>query len=179
MDLSGKRVAILATDLFEEVELTGPKEALEEAGAETVVIAPHRGQLQAARHADKTITVPVEQTLNEADPEEYDAVLVPGGTLNADALRTEPAAQHFVRAIEEAGKPLAVICHGPWLLVSAGLVQGRRLTSYPTIADDLKNADAEWVDAEVVVDDNWVSSRRPGDVPAFNKAFLSLLAARA
>jgi protease I len=179
MDIDDKAIAIVATDLFEETELTKPKAALEAAGARVRIIAPHGGRLQAVRHERKTIVVPVDQTLQAANPEDYDAVLIPGGTLNTDALRTNVSAQEFVRSIEEAGKPLGVICHGPWLLISAGLVQGRRLTSYHTMADDLRNAGAEWVDEEVVIDDNWVSSRRPGDIAAFNKAFIKLLSEQA
>jgi len=176
MEIAGKRVAIIATDLFEESELVRPKEALDQAGAKTEVIAPHAGQIQAVRHDTKTIKIDVDKTLAEAVPESYDAVLLPGGALNADALRVNPKAQEFVRAMDEAAKPVAVICHGPWLLVSAGLVQGRHLTSYHTIADDLKNAGAEWSDEEVVVDGNWVSSRQPDDIPAFNDAVIKLIA---
>ncbi len=178
MDLTGKTIAIVATDLFEEIELTGPQVALEQAGAKTVVIAPHTGQIQAIHHDAKTQAVTVDVSLAGADPNDYDAVMLPGGTLNADALRVEGGAQEFVRAIEEAGKPVGVICHGAWLLISAGLVQGRHLTSYFTIADDLRNAGAEWTDQPVVVDDNWVSSRRPDDVPVFCEALVKLIAER-
>jgi protease I len=176
MEIAGKRVAVIATDLFEESELVKPKEALDQAGAKTEVIAPHGGELQAVRHDAKTIKVEIDKTLDEVAPEDYDAVLLPGGAFNADALRVNGTAQAFVRAMDEAGKPVAVICHGPWLLVSAGLVQGRHLTSYHTIADDLKNAGAEWTDDEVVVDGNWVSSRQPDDIPAFNDAMIKLIA---
>jgi protease I len=147
--LTGKKIAILATDLTEEAEIIEPKKALDEAGATTVVIAPHPGNIQLVQHDKKTQTLPVDQTLAQVDPAEFDAAVLPGGAMNADALRVEQEAQEFVRAIDEAGKPLAVICHAPWLLVSAGLAKGRKLTSYHTIADDLRNAGADWSDQEV------------------------------
>jgi protease I len=175
-DLNGFRVAMLATDGFEESELTEPKQALEGAGARVDVIAPKRGDIQAFRHHDKSITVPVDRTLDEARPEEYDGVMLPGGALNADALRVEPRAKRFLRAMWEAGRPFAVICHAPWELVSAGLAEGRRLTSYHTIQDDLKNAGAHWVDEEVVVDGQLVTSRQPDDIPAFNREMLRVFA---
>jgi len=175
MDIKGKRVAIIATDLFEEAELYEPKQALEEAGAEVAVIAPHDGEIQAVQHIEKTRKIPVDLTLAQANPDDFDAVLLPGGAMNADALRVERSAQEFVRHLDTTGKPVAVICHGPWLLISARIIKGRRLTSYHTIADDLANAGAEWVDQEVITDKNWVSSRKPADIPAFNKAFIALL----
>lgn len=175
-ELEGVRVAILATDLFEESELLQPKQALEQAGATTVVIAPKAGKIQAVKHDEKTVQVPVDLTLEKANPGEFDAVLLPGGAMNADALRTEKKAQEFVRAIDAAGQPLAVICHGPWLLVSADLVQGRTMTSYHTIQDDVRCGGANWVDKEVVVDRNWVSSRKPEDIPAFNRETIALIA---
>ncbi len=176
MDLSGKTVAILATGLFEESELVEPKAALDRAGAKTVIIAPHDGEIQALRHADKTITVPVDEVLSRAAPEDYDAVVLPGGAMNADHLRIDKHAQEFVRTIDEAGKPVAAICHAPWLLISAKLVEGRNMTSYHTIADDLINAGAKWTNQEVVVDGNWVTSRKPADIPAFNDAAIKLIA---
>jgi len=172
--LDGLRVAILATDLFEEAELIEPRKALEEAGAQTVVVAPKAGEIQAVQHDKKTQKVKVDMTLQEARPSDFDAVLLPGGAMNADALRMEKQAQQFVRNMDEAGKPIAVICHGPWLLVSAGLVEGRQMTSYFTIQDDLKNAGANWVDDTSVRDRNWVSSRQPTDIPAFNRNMLEL-----
>jgi len=175
-NLSGIRVAILATDLFEEAELVKPKEALEQAGAKTTVVAPHAGEIQAVQHDKKTQKVKVDQTLSEAVPGDFDAVLLPGGAMNADALRVEKKAQQFVQEIDRAGKPIAVICHGPWLLISAGLARGRKLTSYHTIQDDLKNAGANWQDSEVVRDRNWVSSRQPSDIPAFNREVTNLFA---
>jgi protease I len=172
--LAGKRVAILVTDLFEQVELTGPRDALREAGAETVIVAPKPGEVQGANHDEKADRFPVQATLSEAYPGDYDAVLLPGGTMNADALRMDAEAQRFVKKMQDDGKPIAVICHGPWLLVSAGLVTGRTLTSWPSLADDIRNAGGEWVDRQVVRDGNWVSSRKPDDIPAFNREMLAL-----
>ena len=174
--LQGARVAILATDLFEEAELIETRKALDEAGAQTVVIAPKSGEIQAVQHDKKTQKVKVDMTLDEARPNDFDAVLLPGGAMNADALRMEKKAQEFVKNIDEAGKPIAVICHGPWLLVSAGLTEGRRMTSYFTIQDDLKNAGVEWVDQASVLDRNWLSSRKPDDIPEFNRVMLQLFA---
>lgn len=172
--LEGLRVAILATDLFEEAELIEPRKALQEAGAKTTVIAPKAGEIQAVQHDKKTQKVKVDMTLDQARPDEFDAVLLPGGAMNADALRMEKGAQDFVKNINSAGKPIAVICHGPWLLISAGLVSGRHMTSYHTIQDDLKNAGANWVDEVSVRDRNWVSSRKPSDIPQFNRNMIEL-----
>jgi len=174
--LEGLRVAIIATDLFEEAELLEPRKALDEAGAKTSVISPKSGEIQAVRHDTKTQKVKVDKTLEEAKPDDYDAVLLPGGAMNADALRMEKKAQEFVRKFDREGKPIAVICHGPWLLVSAGLVRGRHMTSYSTIQDDLKNAGANWVDEASVRDRNWVSSRQPSDIPQFNQNLIQLFA---
>jgi protease I len=168
------RVAIVLTDDFEEVEMTEPRKFLESQGAKTVLIAPHSGKVQGMRHDKKSEAYPVDQTLDKANPEEFDALLLPGGALNADALRLERKAQEFARVFDRQGKPIAVICHGPWLLVSAGLVKGRTLTSYHTIRDDIVNAGGEWVDSEAVVDRNWVSSRQPGDIPKFNEKMKGL-----
>ncbi len=173
-NLEGLRVAILATDLFEEPELVETRKALQEAGARTFVIAPKAGEIQAVRHDTKTQKVKVDMTLDQAKPEEFDAVLLPGGAMNADALRMEKKAQEFVKAIDREGKPIAVICHGPWLLISAGLVKGQHITSYYTIQDDLKNAGAIWEDKAVVRDRKLVSSRKPDDIPQFNKAMIEL-----
>lgn len=167
-------VAIIATDGFEQAELIEPRKALEEAGAQTTVIAPKSGKIQGFKHDEKAEKVDVDLTLNEANADRFDAVLLPGGALNADALRMEKKAQEFVRHIDEAKKPIAVICHGPWLLVSAKLAKGRKLTSYHTIQDDLRNAGADWSDQAVVTDRNWVSSRQPSDIPAFNEAMIGL-----
>jgi protease I len=170
------RVAIMATDGFEESELTEPMRSLREAGAKVEVIAPKGGSIQGFRHFDKGQSVAVDRTLDEAKPEEYDALMLPGGALNADALRVVPRAQEYVRSFQEAGKPIAAICHAPWTLISAGVVRGRTLTSYHTIQDDVRNAGGRWVDREVVEDGNWVTSRQPSDLPAFNKAMLRLFA---
>ncbi|HEU4505799.1 MAG TPA: type 1 glutamine amidotransferase domain-containing protein [Nitrospira sp.] len=174
--LQGMRVAILATDDFEQSELTEPKQALEEAGATALIISPQSGEIQGMKHDEKADRFAVDQVLAEADPEQFDAAVLPGGALNADALRVVPEAKNFIKAIDRAGKPIAVICHGPWLLVSTGLVSGRKMTSYHTIQDDLRNAGAEWQDAEVLRDRNWVSSRKPADLPAFNREMLTLFA---
>jgi protease I len=174
--LDHMRIAILVTQGFEQSELTEPRKALEQAGAHTTLIAPKPGKVQSMRHHEKAEQFDVDLTLDAANPDDFDAVLLPGGALNADALRVEPRAQDFVRRIDRAGKPIAVICHGPWLLVSAGLTRGRTMTSYHTIQDDLRNAGATWVDREVVRDRNWVSSRQPSDIPAFNREMLALFA---
>lgn len=174
--LNGARIAILATDGFEEAELTGPLKALQDAGAQVDVIAPHGGQIQAFQHHDKSITVPVTKTLDEARAEDYDGLVLPGGALNADEMRTQEKVKQFVAYFDSSRKPLSVICHAPWELVSAGLIEGRTLTSWPSIQDDIKNAGGNWVDREVVVDGNLVTSRMPDDLPAFNRETISLIA---
>ncbi|GCE14383.1 type 1 glutamine amidotransferase domain-containing protein [Tengunoibacter tsumagoiensis] len=174
--LTGMRVAILVTDDFEQAEMTEPKKALEHAGAQTMIISTKPGQVTGVNHDVKADSFPVDKTLDEVKPEEFDAVLLPGGAINADTLRMEGKAQNFVKTINSAGRPIAVICHAPWLLISAGCVNGRKMTSYYTIQDDLKNAGAHWVDQEVVRDGNWVSSRSPKDLPAFNSAMVALFA---
>jgi protease I len=176
--LEGMRVAVIATDGFEESELLEPRKALDDLRAETVVVAPEAGELQGMKHDEKGETVDVDLTLDRANPDEFDAVLLPGGALNADALRVEPRAQEFVRKMDRAGKPMAVICHAPWLLVSAGLVKGRTLTAYHTIQDDIRNAGGKWVDREVVPDRNWVTSRQPSDIPAFNSEMIRLFSSQ-
>jgi protease I len=168
------RVAILATDDFEQSELAEPKRALEEAGANALIVSPKSGEIQGMNHDEKADRFRVDQSLAEADPEQFDAAVLPGGALNADALRAVPEAKRFIAAMDQAGKPIAVICHGSWLLVSAGLVSGRTMTSYHTIQDDLRNAGADWRDVEVLRDRNWISSRRPADLPAFNREMLRL-----
>jgi protease I len=172
--LNGLRVAILATDGFEEAELLEPRKALDAAGAKTTVIAPKSGKIQGMKHDEKSGKVAVDATFDNANPADFDAVLLPGGALNADALRVVRPAQQFVQEANNAHKPIAFICHAPWLLVSAGLTKGRTLTSYHTIQDDLRNAGAKWVDKEVVRDGNFVSSRQPTDIPAFNREMISL-----
>lgn len=173
-DLNNIRVAVLATDGFEQAELTEPVKALKEAGARVDVISPKSGQIQGFQHHDKGDMVPVDRTLDEASSNEYDAVVLPGGALNADAMRVEPKVQTFLKEAVAAGKPMAMICHAPWELISAGLVKGKTLTSYHTIQDDLKNAGANWVDQQVVVDGTLVSSRKPDDLPAFNREMIAL-----
>ncbi len=174
-ELNNVRIAVLATDGFEESELTEPVKALKAAGARVDVISLKPGQIQAFRHDEKSITVPVDRTLDSVRPEDYDGLLLPGGTMNADTIRVEPSVQQFVRAFAEAGKPMAAICHAPWVLVSAGLIKGRTLTSYKTIQDDIRNAGGNWIDREVVVDGMLVTSRQPSDIPAFNRELISLL----
>ena len=172
--LEGMRVAILATNGVEQAELTEPRKALDEAGARTTLIAPKNGKVKAMKHDEAGDQFDVDMTLDKANPEDFDAILLPGGALNADALRMEHAAQEFVRYMDDSGKPIAVICHAPWLLVSAGLVDGRTLTSYYTIQDDIRNAEGQWMDKEVVRDQNWVSSRQPSDIPVFNQEMIKL-----
>lgn len=174
--LKGMRIAILATDMVEEVELVEPRQALEDVGATTELIAPKEGEIQSANHFDKGEKYQVDATLEEVEPTDYDAVYLPGGALNADNLRVEPLAQRFIQAMVSTGKAVAVICHGAWLLVSSGVVDGKQMTSYHTIADDIRNAHGEWVDEPVVIDELLVSSRQPDDIPAFNKAMVGLFA---
>jgi protease I len=176
--LDNLKVAILATNGFEEAELIEPRKALDDAGARTEVLAPKEGAIQGFKHHDKASTVRVDRTIVSANPDDYDAVLLPGGALNADQLRVDPDAKRFITAMDQAGKPFAIICHAPWELISADLVRGRRITSYHTIQDDLRNAGAHWEDREVVVDNNWVSSRQPDDIPAFNREMLRLFQSR-
>ncbi len=173
-NLDGMRVAIIALDGFEEVELTEPKKALEQAGAKVDVISQNAGEIQGFRHHDKAGKVKVDKTLDGARPDEYDALLLPGGALNADEARMNPQIRQFIREMHRAEKPMAVICHAPWELISAEAVRGRKLTSWPTIQDDLRNAGAEWVDRECVVDQNLVTSRGPQDLPAFNREMVAL-----
>ena len=172
-DLDGIRVAIVLDTDFEQVEMTEPRKALENAGASCRLIST-RKEVTGMKHDEKKDTFKVDLPLDGANPDEFDAVLLPGGALNADSLRVQKQAQDFVRKMDEAGKPMAVICHAPWLLVSAGLAKGRHLTSYHTIQDDMRNAGAKWEDREVIVDDNLVTSRQPSDIPAFNREMIGL-----
>ena len=165
--LSGKTVAILATDGFEQVELTEPMKALKAAGATVEIVSLKSGEIQGFNHFDKGDTFRVDRSLDETDPSRYEALMLPGGAHNPDQLRVEDKALAFVRAFFDASKPVAAICHAPWLLIDAGVAEGRKLTSYKTIRTDLKNAGAEVVDEEVVVDDGLVTSRDPDDLPAF------------
>jgi protease I len=166
-DISGKTIAILATDGFEQSELIEPKKALEQAGATVHVVSPKEGRIRGWDHTDWGQEVPVDVALEKAKAEDYDALVLPGGQINPDKLRLEPKAVDFVKAFFQAGKPVGAICHGPWLLVEADVARGRTVTSYPSIRTDLKNAGAEWVDREVVVDQGLVTSRRPDDLPVF------------
>jgi protease I len=170
--LKGKRVAILATDGFEQVELTEPKKALEDAGAETQVVSPKDGQIKGWNHTDWGEPVSVDVNLKSAQAGDYDALLLPGGVMNPDRLRMDPAAVRFAKAFFEASKPVAAICHGPWLLVEAGVLKGRKVTSWPSLKTDITNAGGQWTDQEVVTDQGLVTSRKPDDIPAFNKKII-------
>jgi len=174
--LSGKKVAILVEDGFEQVELTSPKEALEAAGAKTYIISPKAGKVKGWEHTNWGKEFPVDVGLDQAKADNYDALLLPGGVMNPDKLRTNKKAVEFVRSFFDQAKPVAAICHGPWMLVEADVVEGRMLTSYPSIQTDLKNAGANWVDQEVVVDRGLVTSRKPDDLPAFNRKIVEEIA---
>ncbi|MGV3722103.1 MAG: type 1 glutamine amidotransferase domain-containing protein [Actinomycetota bacterium] len=168
------RVAAVVADGFEQVELTGPREALTDAGAKVSVISLKPGQVQGFNHFDRGDKFPVDDTVDHANPEDFDALLLPGGVHSPDQLRAEESVLEFIRAFDRDGKPMAVICHGPWLLVSTGIARGRRLTSYHTIKDDLINAGAQWEDQAPIVEGNLVTARNPNDIPAFNNAMLEL-----
>ena len=170
--LDGKKVAILVTDGFEQVEMTKPREALNQVGAETKIVSLKRGKIQGMQHADKGDKFDVDLTLDEARPEEFDALMIPGGLMNPDALRSNDDALEFTRHFFREGKPVAAICHGPWVLIDAGVVRGRTLTSWPAIKTDVKNAGGKWVNEQVVVDNGLVTSRQPDDIPAFNKKMI-------
>ncbi|WP_322015677.1 type 1 glutamine amidotransferase domain-containing protein [Paraburkholderia sp. J12] len=174
--LAGCKVAVLAVDGFEQAELFEPRRALQEAGAEAHVVSAKPGRIQGFRHTEKGHTVEVDVTFDKARPEEYDAVVLPGGVVNGDAIRLLPEAQEFVRAVNKAGKPIGVICHGGWLPISAGLVKGHKMTSWPSLQDDIRNAGGTWVDAQVVEDGNFITSRKPNDLPAFNKKLIEQIA---
>ncbi len=165
--LAGKTVAVVATDGFEQVELTEPVKALKNAGAEVHIVAPKSGEIQGMNHDEKGDKVRVDKTFSQANETEYDALMLPGGVANPDNLRLEREAIAFIRRFVEDDKPIAAICHAPWTLIDAGGVEGRRMTSWPSLKNDLKNAGATWVDEEVVVDNGLVTSRKPGDLPAF------------
>ncbi|WP_321782861.1 type 1 glutamine amidotransferase domain-containing protein [Paraburkholderia sp. J94] len=176
-ELEHCKVAILAVDGFEEVELTGPQQALIEAGAHVDVISSEPGEIQGFRHIDKGARVKVDRTFAQAKPDDYDAVVLPGGVINGDAIRLIPEAQAFVKSANAAHKPIAAICHGGWLPVSAGIVKGRTMTSWPSLQDDIRNAGGTWVDQRVVRDGNFVTSRKPDDLPAFNAELIACLTA--
>lgn len=171
-ELNGQRIAILVTDGFEQVEMTAPREALGQAGAKTDLISPKQGEVQAWVHFDKGKRFPVDVPLDAAKPGDYDALLLPGGVANPDQLRMIPKAVEFVRAFFKDQKPVAAICHGPWMLVEADAVRGRTLTSWPSVKTDIRNAGGNWVDRELVRDGNLVTSRKPDDIPAFNKGMI-------
>lgn len=170
--LDGKRIAILVADGFEQVELTEPKRALEEAGAETQIVSPAKGEVQGWNHDEKADKFPVDVPLEQARSDEYDALLLPGGVRNPDLLRMQTRAVEFVKNFFAAGKPVAAICHAPWMLIEANAVRGKRIASWPSIKTDLRNAGAEWVDDQVVVDNSLVTSRKPADIPAFNQRMI-------
>lgn len=175
-ELQHKRVAVFASNGVEKSELTEPVKALKEAGAQVEVISQKREPIQAFEHHSPSSKIPVDRSIDDVSADQYDALMLPGGALNADGTRIDPKVQQFVRQFGEERKPMAVICHAPWLLASTGLARGRTLTSWPTIQDDMRNAGAQWVDREVVVDDNLVTSRGPKDLPAFNKSMIELFA---
>jgi deglycase len=172
--LKGKKVAILAADMFERVELEEPRKALEDAGADADIVSIHGGEIKGFDHFDPANTVQVDRTVEEVSPDDYDALMIPGGVGNPDQLRGDENAVSFVREFHRAGKPIAVICHGPWMLVESGVVRGKRVTSWPTLETDIRNAGGDWVDGEVVVDGNLVTSRKPDDIPAFNREMLRI-----
>jgi protease I len=166
-DLNGKRIAFLATDMVEQVELTEPWKAVEQAGATPELVSLEEGEIQGFNHYDKADTFPVDRTVDEASTDDYDGLVLPGGVGNPDTLRMDEDAVAFVRGFVEGGKPVAVICHGSWTLVEADVVRGRTLTSFPSVRTDIRNAGGNWVDEKVVVDDGLISSRKPDDLPAF------------
>jgi protease I len=171
-ELQGLRVAILVENGFEESELIQPREALDNAGAITDVVSPVASTVKAWKHGDWGTTVEVDMPLAQANPDQYDALLLPGGVMNPDKLRMNPDAIEFVQAFVDAAKPIAAICHGPWTLIETGAVRGRRMTSWPSLRSDLENAGAQWVDEECVVDNGLVTSRKPADIPAFNERMI-------
>lgn len=176
-ELQGRRVAILATDGVEQVELTKPRDALHQAGARTDLINLKPGKIQGFNHLDKGDTFPVDRTVSEARVEDYDALVLPGGVANPDALRIDEKAVAFVRRFGESGKPIAAICHAPWTLIEAGIVRGRTLTSWPSLQTDIRNAGGNWVDRDVQVDGDLVTSRKPDDLPAFCAKLIEVFAA--
>ena len=175
-NLAGKRVAILATDGVEQVELIEPRKALDDAGAVTTVISPKGGSIKGWQHDHWGDEIPVDLALAEARADEFDALLLPGGVMNPDRLRTNRDAVAFVRDVFQAGRPVAAICHGPWMLVEAGVVRGRTVTSWPSLQTDIRNAGGDWVDREVVTDEGLVTSRKPDDIPAFNRKMIEEIA---
>ena len=177
LGLKGRKVAILATDGVEQVELEQPRRALDAAGAITHIVSPKQDSIQAMNHDDKGARIPVDRMLGDVRPSDYDALVLPGGVANPDALRTDERAVHFVREFMLADKPVAAICHGPWMLVEAGALSGRTLTSWPSLKTDIRNAGGEWVDEVVRVDDTLITSRNPDDLPQFCAAIVREFAA--
>jgi protease I len=173
-NLSGLKVAILIENGFEQVEMTEPRKALDQAGADTSIVSPRSQYVRGWNFRDWGEEFPVDVDLDRADPDGFDALLLPGGVMNPDTLRMQPKAVAFVKAFFDADKPVAVICHGPWTIIEAGAARGRRIASWPSLKTDLRNAGAEWLDQEVVIDRNLVSSRMPDDIPAFNGAMVEL-----
>ena len=173
-NITGLKVAILVEDGFEQVELVEPRRALQQAGAETRIVSPKSERVRSWHSKNWGDEFPVDATLDRVQPDDFDALLLPGGVMNPDALRRQARAVAFVKAFFDAGKPVAVICHGPWTVIEAGEAHGRRIAAWPSLKTDLRNAGAEWVDQEVVVDGNLVSSRKPDDIPAFNRAMIEL-----
>lgn len=173
-ELEGQRVAILVANGFEQVEMTEPRKALEQAGAKTDLISPEKKEVQGMNHDEKAEKFPVDRPLDSASPSDYDALLLPGGVANPDRLRMNPAAVKFVQSFFNENKPVAAICHGPWMLVEAGVLTRRTVTSWPSLRTDIRNAGGEWVDREVVRGDGVVTSRKPDDIPAFNREMISL-----
>ena len=177
MAISNKKIAALVTDGFEQVELTGPMKALRDAGAEVTIVSPKDGKIQGMNHDEKGDTFTPDRQLSGAKPDEFDALLLPGGVANPDYLRVNKEAVAFVGHFAKTGKPIAAICHGPWTLIEAGAVKGRRVTSWPSLKTDLTNAGATWLDQPVVQDGALITSRKPDDIPAFSDAFIGLLQA--
>ncbi len=178
-DLKGRKIAILATDGFEQSELMEPRKALDKAGAETVVIAPKVGKIKGWKHTDWGETVNVDMELNKADVHDYDALVLPGGVMNPDHLRMDPKAVDFVGQFVKSGKPVAAICHGPWTLIETGALHGKTVTSWPSLKTDMRNAGANWVDLEVARDGQFITSRKPDDIPAFTRAIIELVSGSA
>lgn len=173
-ELQGFRIAILTEDAFEQPEMVKPRQALDDAGAQTTLVSKHTPSLQGWNHRTPADTFPVDLPLDQADAHDFDALLLPGGALNADKLRTEPAAVAFVKAFAQAGKPIAAICHAPWILIEAGITKGRTLTAWPSLQTDIKNSGGTWVDRTVVEDSGLVTSRKPDDIPDFNREMIKL-----
>jgi len=174
--LAGKRVVILATDGVEQSELIKARQALDDAGAKTLVVSPKGGTIKAWQHDHWGAEIATDLPLSDVRTDDFDALMLPGGVMNPDRLRQDPTAVQFVRQFAQSGKPIAAICHGPWMLVEAGVVKGRTLTSWPSLQTDIRNAGGDWIDREVVIDDGLVTSRRPDDIPAFNKKMIEQFA---